>query len=153
MADNKKQNNEQAKDRTNLRNAMESVATMGLLFVAVAVVGPLFTLQSTSWLLAFKWIYAAGALIYIAARLVASFGHDESLRVRRLRRMEVWAGLCFGCGAFFWFYNQARFFGAFSLSVVHETIIFTLAGALVQIIASWMITSVKKKELKNKQER
>ena len=33
-----------------------------------------------------------------------------------------------------------------SLAVMRDTVVFTLAGALIQIIAAWMIASQMKKE-------
>ncbi len=78
--------------------------------------------------------------VHIVARLVKVGAPGDSLRVRRIRRMEVWSGVCFCVGAAFWFYNSARF-GAYgiTLGILRDTILFTLAGALIQIISSWML--------------
>lgn len=131
---------------------METAATAGLLLVAVGTLGPVFTFRDTLWPVVFKWIYAVGALVYTGARIAGSLGRDESVRVRRLRRMEFWAGLAFCFGAFFWFYNQSRFQGFFSLQVVRETIVFTMVGAVIQIIASWRLSKVLRRELKDPKE-
>ncbi|MDE6836633.1 MAG: hypothetical protein K2J03_06725 [Muribaculaceae bacterium] len=73
----------------------------------------------------------------------------DSMRLKRLRRMEMWAGITFLVGAFFWFYNSARFPNVgFSLVVMRDTIMFTLAGAIIQVIASWMIAARMNKEAK-----
>lgn len=142
---------EEREKRARLRRAMESTATFGLLLVAVAMVAPFAGLVSSGWLTAFKWIFASGALVYLAARLVAAFGRDESFKVRRLRRLEVWAGIAFGVAAFFWFYNTRGFDGLPTFHMLNETVVFTLAGALIQVIASWMLSSALSKEKKAKE--
>ena len=50
-------------------------------------------------------------------------------------------------GAAFWFYQEGHL-GKYAgiLAVMRDTIMFTLAGALIQIISSWMIMSQSKKE-------
>lgn len=128
--------------------AVEILANFGLILVAVALVSPLLSGSAAPvWNVVFKWIYAAGALFYTVARVVGSFRKDGSFRVRRLRRMELWAGIAFCVGAFFWFYNTAKidsdvmYFGMFQ-----ETIVFTLVGAMIQIVASWMLHAAIKKE-------
>lgn len=136
-------------DKQRLRRAMEGCATVGLLFVALGMIGPLVSFQYAFWPGVFKWIYAAGAVLYTVARIVASGDPKDTLRVKRLRRMEMWAGFAFCIGAFFWFYNESRFYGFFSLQVVSETITFTLAGALIQIVSSWMLSSALRKQQKN----
>jgi hypothetical protein len=132
--------------RARMRRAMESTATFGLLIVAVAMVAPFAGLVSPAWLTAFKWMFASGALIYLAARIVASVGRDESVKVRRLRRLEVWAGLCLAVAAFFWFFNTRGFHGMPTFHMLNETVVFTLAGAVIQVIASWMLSSALAKE-------
>lgn len=65
--------------------------------------------------------------------------------------MEFWAGVAFGIGAGFWFYREAHL-GQYAgmLAVMKDTIMFTLAGAVIQVIASWMIFSLSKKEKEEK---
>lgn len=140
-------------DRVRLRRTMEALATFGLILVAVGLIAPFVSADNPGWLTAFKYIYAAGALCYFSARLVASLGKDESVRVRRLRRMEMWAGMCFMVAAFFWFYNTAKLGGyMLSFKAMQETVVFTLAGAVIQIISSWMLASALRKEQQQKQE-
>ncbi len=135
--------------RARLRRAMEALATFGLILVAAGLVAPMSFTQSPAWMATFKWIYAAGALMYFGARLTASFGRDESMRVRRLRRMETWAGICFLVAGFFWFYNTANsLWMASPFKAMQETIVFTLAGAVIQVVASWMLSSAQQKELR-----
>ena len=143
-----------AGDRASLRRSMEALATFGLILVAAGLVAPFGIAGSAGWLTAFKCIFAAGALCYFAARLVASIGKDESVRVRRLRRMEMWAGVCFMVAAFFWFYNTRGLGGhMLTFKAMQETIVFTLAGAVIQIISSWMLSSALRKESKNTEQK
>lgn len=142
-------------DRNNLisrrelrQRRAESAATCGLLLVLVAMVVPFFGNFigiPLSWA---KWVYAAGALLYTAARAVNINVDGESLRLRRLRRMEFWAGMCFIVGGAFWFYQEQHFFGvpAGPLAILRQTVAFTMAGAVIQIVASWMISFRQKKE-------
>lgn len=68
--------------RERLRNRMESVATFGLILVAVGLVAPFASFENTVWNVVFKYVFSSGALIYTAARIVGSLGKDESFRVR-----------------------------------------------------------------------
>ena len=86
-------------------------------------------------------------MAYAAARFTGSLGRDESFRVRRMRRLEFWAGVAFCIGAFFWFFNTRSFDGeTLTFRMLNETILFTLVGALIQIVASWMLSSQLRKE-------
>lgn len=139
-----------SESRQRLLKVTEIAANIGLIFVAVGLVSPVVGFQEEAWLIAFKWIFAAGAAIYTIARLAGAFGGDESFRIRRLRRMEVWAGLAFCIGAFFWFYNTRHIaedtMRFLSFKMFQETIVFTLVGAMIQIIASWMLSSALRKQ-------
>lgn len=128
-----------------IRRAMERTATFGLLLLAIGLVAPFTNLSNTALLSAFKWIFAAGSMIYLLARIFGGTDPQASVRLRRLRRMEVWAGVAFCTATFFWFYNTSRY-PYMSLAVMRDTVVFTLAGALIQIIAAWMIASQMKKE-------
>lgn len=144
---------EQAEKR---RKKMENVATFGLLLVAVAMLGPFMTYGKAdgfNWMEIFKWIYAAGALVYTFARLVGINDPNESLRLRRLRRLEFWAGMAFCIGGFFWFYNEQKYGNSpfvGPLTILKDVVAFSLAGAVIQVIASWMIVYRMEKEKKEK---
>lgn len=129
------------------RKMVESTATFGLLLVCVALVSPFAGLGNMNILSVFKWIYAAGALIYVVARVVIVNDPSDSMRLRRLRRLEFWAGVAFMLAAAFWFYEEQHL-GPYAgpLAVMRNTILFTLVGAAIQVIASWMIVSRTKKE-------
>lgn len=126
---------------------MEGTATFGLILICVALVAPFTSPASMEYLDVFRWIYGAGTVIYLVARLVDITDPKDSLRLRRLRRMEFWAGIAFGLATAFWFIGMHRlgpYAGA--LAVLKNTIMFTLVGALIQIVASWLIYSQSKKE-------
>ena len=122
------------------RKAVERSATFGLILVAVGLLAPFADLSNAGWLRVFKWVYAAGALVFTIARIVGSTDSADSMRIRRLRRLEFWAGVAFCIGAFFWFFNEDRFaayleLGMGSLACLRDTVYFTLAGAAIQIMA------------------
>ena len=130
------------------RKIVELAASAGLLLVLCAMMAPFFGSilgNPISWA---KWVYSAGALIYTVARVVNVNAPGDSLRLRRLRRLEFWAGMCFIIGASFWFYKLQYYSGFFSgpLAVMRQTVAFTMAGAALQINASWMIAYQMKKQ-------
>lgn len=129
-----------------LMRVAENIAVIGMLLVCVSLMIPLFGLTSAHSLDPYKWIYSAGTLLYIAARVIGAMNTSGTVRLRRLRRMEFWAGVCFMVGASFWFYQEGHLGSlAGPLAVIRDTILFTLAGAMVQIIASWLIYTQEKK--------
>ena len=134
------------------RKAVESTATFGLILVALGLAAPFTDLTNFEYLRIFKWIYGSGAFIFTIARIVGANDPADSRRVKRLRRIECWAGIALCIGTFFWFYNEGRFepvlrLGTGALTCLRETIIFSLVGALIQVMASWMIYYRQKKEL------
>lgn len=137
--------------RRKMLQIAENAAALGMLLICAGLMIPLFNLTDPYALAPFKWMYAAGTLIYIVARVVSAADRKEPMRLRRLRRMEFWAGVCFMAGAAFWFYREQHLGPtAGPLAVVNNTILFTLACALIQIIASWLIYSQEKKLNKEK---
>ncbi len=138
-------------DKVNLetkRKYVEVAASVGLLLVLLAMMTPFIGSllgNPISW---GRWVYAGGALLYTVARVINVNAPGDSLRLRRLRRLEFWAGMCFIIGAAFWFYKLQYYSGFFSgpLAVMRQTVAFTMAGAVIQIIASWMIAFQMKKE-------
>ena len=130
------------------RKYTELGANAGLLLVLAAMVAPFLEGVLGHTMMWAKWVYAAGALLYTAARVVNVNAPGDSLRLRRLRRLEFWAGVCFMVGAAFWFYKVQYYTGLFAgpLAVMRQTVAFTMAGAVIQIAASWMIAYRMKKE-------
>lgn len=131
------------------RKQVESIATFGLILICVALVAPFTSPASMEYLKVFKWIYGSGTIIYLVARVVDINDPKDSARLKRLRRMEFWAGVSFGLATAFWFIGEHRLGDhAGALAVLNNTIMFTLVGALIQIIASWLIYSQTKKDIK-----
>lgn len=129
------------------RKIVEIVATTGLLLVAVGLIVPFASIENAPLAFAMRIVYAMGAVGFTVARMINVNAPEDSSRLRRLRRMEMWAGFCFIVGGAFWFYNAQRFsFIPFSLPVMRDTVAFTMAGAIIQVVASWMITARMKKE-------
>lgn len=130
------------------RKYVEMAAVVGLLLVLMAMAAPFlegFIGHSLVWA---RWVYAAGALVYTVARVVNVNAPGDSLRLRRLRRLEFWAGMCFIVGAAFWFYKMQYYSGLSvgPLAVLRQTVAFTMAGAVLQIVSSWMVAWQMKKE-------
>lgn len=134
-------------NREQRRKYVEGTATFGLLLICVALAAPFADFSDIDSLAIFKWIYSAGALVYTVARVADANDPADSTRVRRLRRMEFWGGMAFIAGAAFWFYTEQRLpANAGPLAVLRNTVAFTLAGAFIQIIASWLIVAAVRKE-------
>lgn len=130
------------------RKYVEIVASVGLLLVLLAMMAPFLSGVIGHSMMWAKWVYASGALVYTCARVVDVNATGDSLRLRRLRRLEFWAGMCFIVGAAFWFYKVQYYSGfiAGPLAVMRQTVAFTMAGAVIQIVASWMIAARVRKE-------
>lgn len=130
------------------RKYVEIVASVGLLLVLLAMMAPFLSGVIGHSIMWAKWVYASGALVYTCARVVDVNATGDSLRLRRLRRLEFWAGMCFIVGAAFWFYKVQYYSGfiAGPLAVMRQTVAFTMAGAVIQIVASWMIAARVRKE-------
>ena len=130
------------------RKYAESGAVLGLLLVLAAMMAPFLEGLVGHSMMWAKWVYAAGALVYTAARVVDVNEPGDSLRLRRLRRLEFWAGVCFIVGGAFWFYKLQYYHGFYAgpLAIMRQTVAFTMAGAVIQIVASWMIAYRVKKE-------
>ena len=132
------------------RRMAEHTATFGLLLVCVALIVPFFNPANMALVSIFKWVYGAGALIFTIARVVAVNDPADSTRLRRLRRLEFWSGIAFVIGAFFWFYEESHLasLGPYVgvLAILRNTIMFSLVGAVIQLIASWLIVSQSRKE-------
>lgn len=134
-----------------IRKYTEATASFGLLALCVALIMPIVNLTDPHQLTIYKWIYAAGALIFTIARTVGATDKECSRRLRRLYRIEFWAGVAFIIAAAFWFYQEEHL-GIYAgvLAVLQPVITLSLAGAMIQIIAGFMISKQVKKESKDK---
>lgn len=131
------------------RALAETCASAGMLLIGVSMLLPLFNMLDVKMLYTFRWVFAAGTLLFWGGRCIPVSTPSDSTRMRRLRRLEFWSGACFGVAAFFWFYNCHKyaampFTGA--LMILRDTILFSLAGAVIQLIAVWLIYFRLKKE-------
>ncbi len=130
------------------RNTLiENIAAVGMLLICAGLMIPLFKLSDPDALEPFKWLYTAGAVIFTAARAAGACDRSGSKRMIRLRRMEFWGGVAFILAAAIWFYKEQHL-GPYvgPLAVIKDSILFTLVGACIQVIAAWLIYSVRKKE-------
>lgn len=109
--------------------------TFGLLLIMTGTVMPLFGAGPV-----FRWIYGAGALMLLAARIFTPYT-GEVTRIKRLYRIESWSALFFCVATFFMFYQQA---------VMRDWLAFTMAGGAIQIYASIMIPREVAKENKRR---
>ncbi len=112
------------------------IYTVGLLCIGVATLVPI--LHGSFGIEWFRYLYAAGALMVVVGRLFSPYT-GKHLRMKRLRRMESWSGIIFCVGAFFLFYDKTN---------NRDWLAFTMAGAVVQIVATILMTRVASKELK-----
>lgn len=135
-----------------LQRTAEPVASLAMVIIAIGLIIPLFNLFDTALVGICKWIFTAGAFLFIIARAATASRTDGSVSVRRLRRLEFWGAACFAVAAFFWFYNSAKLaglpFGTGTLAMLRDTILFSLAGAMIQVVASWLIYFREKKDRK-----
>lgn len=112
-------------------------ANIGLIIILVAVALPLFH----AWLAAVKWICGAGALLHLAGRIgMLPASRYLPLRLKRLRRIDLWAGLFFVVAAVFMFLPRV---GA------TDWIAFTLAGGALIVYTSIMFPRAEAKERSN----
>lgn len=136
---------------TKRRKVTDFISGGGMVLIAIGLLIPLLNLSDTSMLPICKWVFTTGVLLCLGAKCVVTYPPSTSFRLRRLKRLEFWASVCFAVGAGFWFYNESKFSGIDgigALSIIRDTILFTLSGAIVQLIAAWLIYFREKKEAK-----
>jgi hypothetical protein len=147
MSDKKKVLSTNNSKREKVQKISEIGANIGMLLLCAGLMIPLFNLTNIGVLAIFKWIYTAGAVIFLISRGIGASDQTGSIRLRRLRRLEFWAGVAFVLAASLWFYKEQRMpETAGALYVVKDTILFSLVGAVVQIIASWLSYFAAKKK-------
>lgn len=107
---------------------MQILAPIGLLIIAAATLIPICT-GGFELLPVMRWVYGAGALVTLVARLFSPY-RGTDLRLKRLVRMQAWSALFFVAAAVFLFVPG---------TAPRDWLALTMAGAVVQIIASVMI--------------
>ncbi|MDE7388652.1 MAG: hypothetical protein K2M97_05295 [Muribaculaceae bacterium] len=88
----------------------------------------------------FRYVYAAGAVLTLLGRLFAQPYRGDNLRLRRLIRLQSWSAIFYCVAAFFCFYDRTS---------LRDWIVFTLAGAVVQIVCNVMISLQTRKKRRN----
>lgn len=116
------------------------MATVGLLAVAIGTLLPILNVMveqgaAGNW---WKYLYAAGAVLFLAAKLLTPYRGSHP-RIRRLYRIESWSAIFFCVAAFFLFYNG---------SVSRDSWAFTLAGGVLLVFTTIAIPRVVRKELR-----
>lgn len=111
------------------------VAPLGLFMVLIATILPFFLMNSEWAQQAYPYIYGAGALILLLARLFSVYPESD-MRLRRLHRLEKWTPIIFIAALALLFYNPGT---------LRDFIAFTMAGAVVQIYTSLAIPAREKK--------
>lgn len=114
------------------------MATVGLLAVAVATLMPILNVLITYGAAWWKYLFAAGALLFLAGKLLSPY-RGEHPRIRRLYRIESWSAIFFCVAAFFLFYNG---------SVSRDSWAFTLAGGVLLVFTTIAIPRTVRRELR-----
>ena len=107
---------------------------VGLLMMAAMAVTPLLPSHNDINLELMRWIFTAGAIIVLAARLIGIY-RGPSLRLKRLHGILVFSGRLYCASASMMCIMQGS----------NNWIAFLLAGLVVQLYASWMIEREEKK--------
>ena len=108
------------------------ISIIALLLIMAATVIPFTSLSYYAPVTHFalwRYIYALGAIVFLLTRILAGNPFTE-LRLKRLQRMQFWAGATFCVAAFFIFY----------MPQANDWIAFTLAAAVLQAYSTFMIS-------------
>lgn len=123
------------------RRIVTVMATLGLLGIVAGTLIPLLFGANGQYLTlpqTYKFIFGAGALLLLAARIMNRYTGCV-LRVKRMFRIETWSAVFFCVATFFLFYEPYS---------SRNWLAFTLAGAVLQVITSIMIPRLMRKALK-----
>ena len=115
---------------------IEWVMAAGLLLMMVMALLPLVLAEPSentlTWL---RWAYAAGAAVVLVTRLLQRY-KGKNLRIKRLYRINVVSAVLYCVSAAMPFYSRGT----------TDWVAFLLAGAVLQMYASYMIERELKKE-------
>lgn len=111
------------------------LAVAGLILVMVATAMPLF---SPSVFTTARIIFSIGAVLALAGRIMERVAAptDEPVRLKRMRRIDVWAAIMFVAAAVFMFLRNVG--GT-------DWIAFTLAGGALTVYTSLMVPRISSK--------
>lgn len=107
---------------------------IGLALILIGVFIPLATGPHASL---YKYIFAVGAALNLVGRLFNGY-EGSNVRLKRLLRIEIWAGLFFCVAAFFMFTSLDP----------KDWITFVLAGGAIMVYTSIMIPYIQRKDNK-----
>lgn len=108
----------------------------GLLLIVAGIALPFIMLVGGWHSEAYKYLYAAGALMLFVSRVFSPYKGD-SLRLKRLFRLETWSAIFFCVGAVFMFYPPGN--------NLRDVLAFTVAAAAIQCYTSIMISRKSRK--------
>ena len=131
MSENNRISSDQIIGRQPGRMALAGM-TIGMLLVVAGTLSPLMGGHVSLY----RWIYGIGALLLLVTRIFTPYT-GNSIRLKRLYRIESWAALFFCVATFFMFYQPG---------IMRDWLVFTLAGGAIQVYTSIMIPLVVKKE-------
>lgn len=115
------------------------LATAGLLGILAGVLLPLLDTRFFNGALGWwKYVYAGGALCFLAAKFFTPYTGTHP-RIKRLYRIESWSAIFFCVAAFFLFYNG---------QTTRDSFAFTLAGGALLVFTTIAIPSTTRKELR-----
>lgn len=112
-------------------NILTWIITAGMVFIVVGVLMPILGYS----IMTSRWVFCFGAVVNLAGRIFVRY-HGGNIRLKRLMRLEFWAGVFFCVSGFFQFYSPRT----------SDWIAFTLAGGAILVYTSIMIPRVSKKD-------
>lgn len=122
-----------------MANVQAILLNLGLLTMLVAAAFPLLGIWHEGLML-MRYVYAAGAAMTVVARLLYVY-EGKNLRIKRLHGLERMSALLYCVSAYLLFDISDQLGGT-------DWIAFLLAGAIVQLYASFMIQREEKKDAK-----
>ncbi|MGM9804075.1 MAG: hypothetical protein ACI308_07855 [Muribaculaceae bacterium] len=122
-----------------IKKIQSTLLGVGMTLLVVAAAFPLLGIMRQEIML-MRYVYAAGAALTLVARATQVY-HGTNFRIKRLHALERMSALLYCVSAFMLFYYGDRLGGT-------DWIAFLLAGAIVQLYASFMIDREEKKEAK-----
>ena len=117
------------------KTLVSTLIWLGMLLILTGIVLPFFTPPGN---MVHAWIFAAGALLNLAGRILTRYD-GPLIRVKRLLRIETWAALFFCAAAWFMFTDPNP----------RSWIVFVLAGGALLVYTSIMIPYVQRKSDQN----
>lgn len=131
-------------DKQTISKIQAALLNAGLLILLIAAAFPLLGIWKEG-LMVMRYAFAVGAVMVFVARATQVY-KGKNFRVKRLHRLEGISALLYCVSAFLLFNFGNKWGGT-------DWIAFLLAGAIVQLYASYMIQREEKKDAKNAQKK